>query len=171
MHNVEFKAELRDMTIALAVCRAIKATHIAALEQTDTYYQVTNGRLKKRETVGEPVEYVYYERANRSHPKLSHFTLYDEEQALARFGTQPLPVWLVVRKQRDLWMHGSVRIHLDKVEGLGTFIEFEALVSKDNHVARCHESIAELRRAFGPAMGEPIDCGYSDLLARESETA
>lgn len=169
MHNVEFKAELRDMPIALAVCRAIKATHIGTMDQTDTYFKVTSGRLKKRETAGEPVEYVYYERANRIHPKLSHFTLYDEAQALERFGSQPLPTWVVVRKHRDLWMHGAVRIHLDKVEGLGDFIEFEALVSKDNHVARCHESIAELRRAFGLALGEPIDCGYSDLLSRDSQ--
>lgn len=171
MHNVEFKAELRDLPMALAVCRAIKASHIGTLDQTDTYFKVTSGRLKKRETAGEPIEYVYYERANRTHPKLSHFTIYDETQATERFGTQPLPIWLIVRKTRDLWMHGSVRIHLDEVVGLGRFIEFEALVSKDNHVARCHETIAELRKAFGPALGEPIDCGYSDLLERDSASA
>lgn len=170
MHNVEFKAELRDLELARAVCRAIRATWIADLEQTDTYYRVTSGRLKRRECPGEETEYIFYDRPNRTRPKLSHFSIYNETQALERFGTAPLPVWLVVKKSRELWMHGNVRIHLDRVEGLGSFLEFEALVSKDHNLARCHDAIAEMRRAFHPALGEPIDRGYSDLLELDRET-
>jgi adenylate cyclase class IV len=169
MHNVEFKAELRDLALAKTVCSALNATFIGTLEQTDTYYRIPSGRLKKRECVGEPMEFIFYDRANRTRPKLSHFTIYSEQQAAERFGLQPLPIWVVVRKTRDLYMLGSVRIHLDRVEGLGNFLEFEALVSTSQNIARCHEVIAELREAFGPVLGEPIACGYSDLLAREGE--
>lgn len=169
MHNVEFKAELRDLALARTVCGVLNATFIGTLEQTDTYYRIPSGRLKKRECVGEPTEYIFYDRANRTRPKLSHFTIYSEQQAAERFGLQPLPVWLVVKKSRDLFMLGSVRIHLDKVEGLGSFIEFEALVSTSQNIARCHEVIADLRESFGPMLGEPIACGYSDLLSREGE--
>ncbi len=167
MHNVEFKAELRDIALARSICRAKKAAFILELRQTDTYYRVASGRLKKRETGGEPVEYIAYERADVARPRLSHFTILSEQDAFERYGTLPLPVWIVVRKTRELWMIGPTRIHLDTVEGLGAFIEFESLVSGSNTTDEAHARVAELRAAFGPAMGELIDCGYADLLARE----
>jgi len=169
MHNVECKAELRDLPLARTICRSLRATPVLSFDQVDTYYRVPHGRLKRRETEGEPPEWVFYERANRAAPKLSEFRLYTEEQALERFGEGPLPVWVIVRKRRELWMHGPVRIHLDTVERLGTFFELEALVSQEHPIARGHEAVADLRRAFAPALGELIDCSYSDLLAREVE--
>ncbi len=167
MHNVEFKAELRDKTIAEAVCRKMEAQNIGSFEQTDIYYRVPTGRLKKRICPGEPTEYIFYDRPDRLTPKLSHFTIYSESEALKRFGSQPLPEWVTVKKKRTLYLLGGMRIHLDEVEGLGDFLEFEALVSPDQNVARCHRRIASLREAFGPVLGEPISCGYSDLLAAE----
>jgi adenylate cyclase, class 2 len=169
MHNIELKAELRDLPLARTICKSEGATFILSFEQTDTYFRIPRGRLKRRETEGEPVEYIFYERANRAAPKLSHFTIFSEEQAAERFGTQPLPVWAIVRKRRELWLLGSVRIHLDKVDRLGTFLEFECLVSKENNIARSHEAIAALRRAFAPVLGELIDCSYSDLLTSDLE--
>ncbi len=167
MHNVELKAELRDVALARGICRAIGASFILEFGQVDTYYRIPHGRLKRRETEGEPVEYIFYERANRAAPKLSHFTIFSAEQALERFGMEPMPVRLIVRKRRELWMHHNVRIHLDAVEQLGNFLEFESLVSKDHNVAKGHEAIAALRKQFGPVMGELIDCGYAELMERE----
>ena len=43
--------------------------------------RVTNGRLKRRECPGEPTEVIFYERPNKSGPRLSNFTIYTEEQA------------------------------------------------------------------------------------------
>ena len=80
-----------------------------------------------------------------------------------------LPVWIVVKKHREVFMLGNVRIHLDRVEGLGAFLEFEALVSRDHPEAGCHEALADLRAGLGPVLGEPIACGYSDLVAAEQE--
>lgn len=169
MHNVEYKAELRDLDLARSICRAIKASPIIVMDQVDTYYRIPSGRLKKRECPGEPTEYIFYDRPDRTRPKLSHFVIYSEQQALERFGVRPLPVWVVVRKRRELFMHGQVRIHLDTVEGLGRFLEFEALVSVAFNIARCHEAIENLKRSFAAVLGEPIACGYSDLLANEPE--
>lgn len=169
MHNVEFKAELRDLALARSLCRALGATWIIAMEQTDTYFRVPSGRLKKRECPGEPVEYIFYDRDNRSQPKLSHYSIYSEAQALERFGITPLPVWVVVKKARELFMLGATRIHLDTVEGLGQFLEFESLVSPSNTVAKCHQTLADLRQKLGHALGEPISCSYSDMLAAQEE--
>jgi adenylate cyclase, class 2 len=169
MKNIEFKAELRDIDLARSICRATGATTVASVEQTDTYYKVTQGRLKKREVPDEPTEWIAYDRPDRSQAKASTFTIYTEEEAAARFGTAPLPVWVVVRKRRDVFMWRNVRIHLDQVEGLGTFLEFEALVSRKDPVPRCHEALNELRAALAPVIGEPIACSYSDLLASDAE--
>lgn len=170
MQNVEFKAELRDYQLARLIAGRIGARHVALLKQTDTFYKVPDGRLKKRECEGEPTEYIFYHRLNRSRPKLSHFTIYSEEEARARFGTRELPVWLTVRKTRDLWMYAGVRLHLDRVEQLGDFFEAEALVTPTQHVGRCHEAIADVRSQLGPALGELIATSYADLLAHELET-
>ncbi|MEC9373926.1 MAG: class IV adenylate cyclase [Planctomycetota bacterium] len=168
MQNVEFKAELRDLEVARAVCRSIGALHVATLDQSDTYYRIGDGRLKRRTTEGEPTEWIFYNRDDLARARISNYRIYTEEEALAHFGTAPLPVWVVVRKRRELWMTGAVRIHLDSVEDLGDFLEFEALVSRRQNVARCHEQIKRLRTAFAPVLGEPISRSYSDLLAAEA---
>lgn len=167
MRNIELKLELRDPALARTICRAVGARPIATLVQTDTYFNVADGRLKKRETEGEPTEWIHYHRSNDARPRGSAYALYTEEQAAERFGALPMPVRAVVRKTRELWMYANVRIHLDAVEGLGDFLEFEAVVGGDFDDRRCHETLAELRRALAPALGEPIAVGYADLLTAD----
>lgn len=169
MHNVELKLELRDPTLARTILRTLGATHVATMQQKDTYFRVPSGRLKKRECPDEPTEYIFYDRSNASRPRMSHFTIYTENEALTRFGITPLPVWVIVEKSRDLFLRGNVRVHIDHVTNLGDFLEFEALVSPEFHVAKCHEAIAELRAALAPVLGEPVSVSYSDLIAQEEE--
>lgn len=169
MQNVEFKCELRDPGLARLIAGKIGARRVATLRQVDTYYKVPDGRLKQRECEGEPTEYIFYHRLNRSRPKLSHFTIYSEDEARSRFGARDLPVWLVVSKTRDLWMYGGVRIHLDQVDNLGHFMEGEALVTPSQHLGACHDAIARVREHFAPATGELIATSYSDLLAFEMQ--
>jgi adenylate cyclase, class 2 len=165
MQNVEFKAELQDLPLARSICRALGAMSISTMQQTDTYFKLPAGRLKKREVPGEPTEYIFYERPDKTQPKVSTFTIYTENEAITRFGATSLPVWLVVKKTRELWMLGNVRIHLDTVEGLGAFLEFEALVTPQANVGRCQSSVGSLREQFKHALGEPVSTGYSDMLA------
>lgn len=171
MQNVEYKAELRDLPLARTIAASIGAIFVETLKQKDSYYRVPDAKLKKRETAGHPTEWVFYSRANRSHAKLSNFTLYPEHLAAQRFGTSPLPLLGIVSKSRELWTYQGVRIHLDQVEGLGVFIEFEALICPERSLEKAHEQVEFLRRAFGPAMGEPIACGYADLLIGELNTS
>lgn len=167
MQNVEFKAELQDLPLARSICRALGAASVSTMQQTDTYYKLPAGRLKKREIPGEPTEYIFYQRPDKTQPKLSNFTIYSENEAITRFGASGLPVWLVVKKTRELWMLGNVRIHLDSVEKLGNFLEFEALVTPQTDTAKCHAVVGELREQFRPALGEPVSVGYSDMLASD----
>ena len=171
MRNVEYKAELRDPGLGRSIAVGIGAALVATIEQRDTYYRVVSGRLKKREAsvdgVAEPVEYIKYERDDRPKPRMSSFDIYTEDEFTERFGEISLPEWLVVEKTRRVYLKDNVRVHLDDVSDLGTFIELEALVTPQQNLARAHEVVEGLRKAFGPALGEPIGVGYADLLGAE----
>jgi adenylate cyclase class IV len=164
MQNVEFKAELRDPEAARAQCSTLGAEFVGIMEQTDDYFRLSDGRLKKRTAPGEPIEWIFYHRPNHVRPRMSSYTILSDAQATRRWGTHSLRSWLTVRKKRELWMFENVRIHLDTVEDLGEFIEFEAMVSKLHDVRACHRTIDELREQFGPVLGEPISHSYSDLM-------
>ncbi|MBX3364748.1 MAG: class IV adenylate cyclase [Phycisphaeraceae bacterium] len=169
MHNVEIKLELCDLPLARTLAVALGATPIIKLQQTDTYFRVHNGRLKRRESPGEPIEYVFYDRPDRADAKVSHFQIYSEPEYHAKFGLTPLPIWVVVRKCREVLLLGNVRIHLDRVAHLGDFLEFEAMVTPSCNIARCHETVADLRRALAPACGGLIAVSYADLIASDLE--
>lgn len=171
MRNIECKIELRDAALARTILRALRAAYILTYAQTDTYYKVARGRLKRRETEDEPAEWIEYERANVAGPRASDFRILTDEQARERYGAQALETWVVVRKRRELWMLGSVRVHLDEVEGLGRYLELESVVTGDLGEARAREALERLRRDLTPSLGELVDASYSDLMAAEGERA
>ncbi len=166
MQNIEFKAELRDPDAARCQCEVLGATQAGVLRQTDTYYKLADGRLKRRQTPDEPTEWIYYHRPDSIRPRMSNYSILSDVQAKRRWGSQSLREWVGVIKKRELWMFENIRIHLDEVEQLGWFIEFEAMVSQKHNVKECHASIQSLREAFGPTLGEPVSAGYSDLMAQ-----
>jgi adenylate cyclase class IV len=183
MQNVEYKAELKDLSLARTIAAAIGAIRVDTLQQTDTYFRIPDGKLKKRETLGQPTEWIFYSRPGQTRAKLSTFTIYPEHMARERFGASDPPVWLIVKKSRELWSFDGVRIHLDTVESLGhkrdaegkatpgMFIEFEALICPERSQAKAHEQVEFLRSSFNSAMGEAIAAGYAELLSQEHEPA
>jgi adenylate cyclase class IV len=170
MQSVEFKAELRDRALAILLAQRHGASLIREMQQRDTYFKVADGRLRRREVEGDPVEYAFYHRLDRIKPTVCHFTVYDEEQAAERFGTRPLPIWITVEKTRALYLMGAVTISFDSVVGLGgraDFFEATALVMPSQHLGVCHKLIADAREAVAPALGEPVAPGYAELVAAE----
>jgi adenylate cyclase class 2 len=63
-----------------------------------------------------------------------------------------------------------VRIHLDRVEQLGEFIEFEAVAPADSDLAHEHDLVVELRAAFGITDERLLAVGYAEQLLRLSAT-
>ena len=60
-------------------------------------------------------------------------------------------------------MLDNVRIHLDSVEDLGEFLEFEAMVGEDHDENACRASVDRLLREFDDAVGPVIGLSNLDL--------
>ncbi|MHC4991018.1 MAG: class IV adenylate cyclase [Planctomycetota bacterium] len=169
MRNFEFKAELRDLGAARRQCEVVGAERVGLMRQTDEYFRMADGRLKRRTSPGEPTEWILYDRFDSVVPRPSDYERLSEQQARRRWGSLSLRPWVTVSKTRELWMLDNVRIHLDQVDGLGRFIEFEAVVSASHDDETCEQAVHHLRRVFEPWMGEPIAVSYADLVAQEKE--
>ena len=171
VQSIEFKAELREVEVARRQCDVLGFKRIGALQQTDRYFKLPDGRLKQRTAPGEPTEWLFYHRPNRVSPKMSTFTILSDEQARRRWGAHSLRHWLTVEKRRELWMREAARVHIDEVTDLGNYIEFEVLVSPKHDVRECHRIIHELRERFGAVLGEPIAVAYCDLQQQTLDMA
>jgi homotetrameric cytidine deaminase len=70
----------------------------------------------------------------------------------------------VVDKRRRLLLADTVRIHLDEVEGLGAFVELEAVATADSDLAREHAQVAALRDVLNITDDRITPRGYAALL-------
>jgi predicted adenylyl cyclase CyaB len=69
-----------------------------------------------------------------------------------------------VRKRRELLLLDNVRIHLDAVDGLGSFLELEAVVDERHDDAACHAQVDALLACLGLAGAVPIQASYGELI-------
>ena len=165
--NVEIKARIDSVDALLPRARALADGDPQTLLQDDTFFRVPNGRLKLRQFGDGSAELIQYHRADSEQATVSDYvrspvphvaSLRDAlQRALGTLGR--------VRKQRLLLMAGRTRIHLDRVAGLGDFIELEVVLD-DRQDERDGELIADrLLRELGLAAVPRIAGAYLDLLA------
>ncbi|MDT4826636.1 cyaB: putative adenylyl cyclase CyaB [compost metagenome] len=73
-----------------------------------------------------------------------------------------------MRKQRRLFLVGRTRVHLDRVEGLGEFLELEVVLQDgepaEAGVAEAHALMARL----GVAEDQLMQGAYVDLLRAQA---
>lgn len=135
--------------------------------QVDTYFRVPHGRLKLREGTVEHA-LIHYRRSAEEGARASEVLLYEPlpDPALKAVLTAALGVLTVVDKMRRIYFSDNVKIHFDRVAGLGTFLEVEAIdrdgtIGEEKLQAQC----AHFIRFFGVQAFQPLS--YSDLLLRE----
>jgi homotetrameric cytidine deaminase len=165
--NVEIKARDLDPEATAARCLALGASDKGVLDQRDTYFAGRHGRLKLREQDGSGAELIAYRRPDGAEPETSGYVRAPVgDAALMREALDAaLGTTVVVAKRRRLFEWGHVRIHLDDVEGLGTFVELEALVGpglSDHDTAL--RKVQELRSRLAITDDALVAVGYSDML-------
>lgn len=164
--NVEIKARVPEPEALRARVATIADSGPAVLRQVDTFFRTRRGRLKLRETDSEPAELIYYERADRAGPGRSNYRKVPcpEPEALRQVLGRALGVRGVVRKERTLFRAGATRIHLDRVEGLGDFIELEVELAPEESAEDGAETASRLIRRLGIRREDLVREAYVDLL-------
>lgn len=117
---------------------------IAASTQRDTYFAVAKGGLKLREEQPGRPHLVQFERASEPQQRESRYRIIEvgDGEALRAALAATIGIRGVVVKRRHLLLWQNVRIHLDEVEQLGTFIELEAVAPPDSDLAHEHRLVA-----------------------------
>jgi predicted adenylyl cyclase CyaB len=164
--NVEVKARVRDVACLRARAEALSGGPGQEVQQEDTFFRVPHGRLKLRQQSPGKGELIYYERDDAPNPKPSHYLIAgtSEPAALRVVLTAALGLRGVVRKRRTLYRIGQTRLHLDQVEGLGSFLELEVVMAHGQDVAQGRATAAELMERLGLAASDLVSCAYIDLL-------
>jgi len=142
---------------------------VGTYRQTDTYFALGERRLKLREIAGsDTAQLVYYERPDEPGVKQSEVLLYEvvDPPVLKDMMTRILGIRVVVRKTREIYRHEGVQVHVDDVEDLGRFIEFElAVADASAAVAEGRAKLAALQKRFEIPDEDLVASSYSDLLA------
>jgi homotetrameric cytidine deaminase len=171
--NVELKARDADPPATEARCLALGAEDHGVLLQRDTYFARASGRLKLRDQGEDGSALIAYRRPDGTEPEESSYVIapVGAPEELAEALDTALGTTVVVVKRRRLLIWENVRIHLDEVEGLGTFLELEAPVGPGlNDPATAQEKVRRLRAELAIEDDALVAVGYSDLLLDGPQT-
>lgn len=168
--NVEIKARIDSIESVLPLALELASGPPERIAQDDTFFACAIGRLKLRVFADGRGELIAYERPDASGPKTSDYAItpVDDPDSLRATLARALGISGRVIKQRTLVPVGRTRVHLDRVDGLGDFMELEVVLgdgeSADAGIAVAHE----LLRALRVDAGQLVSGAYVDLL-REAE--
>jgi len=111
---------------------------------------------------------IYYGREERDSLQVSNYEIVKvgEGDAMGAILASALGVLAEVRKERTLLTDGNVRLHLDRVEGLGDFGEIEAVIAPGDNPELSRATVDGLLERLGIDSGELIAQSYFELLSR-----
>ena len=168
--NVEIKAKCFHLKKVEAFLVTNNASFVGTDYQKDTYFHVSSGRLKLRQGNIEN-NLIFYTRNNQPGPKQSDFHLvkFEDGKALENLLTEALGVKVIVEKKRSIYYINNVKIHLDELDGFGTFVEIEAsnINAEDKTIDDLRKQCEALMAAFDITEGDLIHNSYSDILLGE----
>lgn len=166
--NVEIKARTQRPAAIRRVLNDHNARFVGIDRQTDTYFQVPSGRLKLRQGMIEKA-LIYYQRTDQAGPKASNVHLYPVQKGdeLKDLLAASLGVLVVVDKQRAIYFIDNVKFHVDSVEGLGAFVEIEAIdLNGDIGEERLRQQCQHYMQLLQIEPSDLIKVSYSDLLTQ-----
>jgi predicted adenylyl cyclase CyaB len=166
VRNIELKVRLSGLDAARRIAQAIATKSLGRQHQIDTYFRCFRGRLKLRQIAGQSARLISYARPDEPGPKPSDYRLVPvpDPQALKAALEAALGVACVVDKRREIYLYENVRIHLDEVRGLGTFLELEAVVRPEvDETAACAQ-LEVLTEKFSLARGDLLSGSYADMI-------
>ena len=168
--NIEIKARIASVEAVLPCARQVAAGEPELILQDDTFFTVPHGRLKLRQFEDGSAELIHYHRPDHGDARASDYVRVPahDPAALREALARACGVLGRVRKQRWLLLAGATRIHLDRVAGLGDFMELEVVLSEGQTDAQGAAVAEALMQALGLAGSERVAGAYLDLLTGNS---
>ena len=164
--NVEIKARVESIEALRPLVDTLATRGPEVIEQDDTFFRCSSGRLKLRVFADGRGELIFYRRADEKGPRESFYICSptDSPDSLREALSMAFGQTGRVRKRRTLYMAGRTRIHLDRVEALGDFIELEVVLDEEEPAEAGIREAEELMRRLGIERSRLINVSYLDLL-------
>ena len=164
--NAEIKARCKAPEKVRSFLISQGARFSGTDHQTDTYFRVPEGRLKLREGNIEKA-LIWYHRADVPEARKAEGQVWPVEdgKGLKEILKESLGILTVVKKTREIYFLGNIKIHIDEVPQLGNFVEIEAQDHDRSHTEdQLLQQCRRLMHELGIMSGDIVPCSYSDML-------
>ncbi|MBN1182402.1 MAG: class IV adenylate cyclase [Bacteroidales bacterium] len=164
--NIEIKARISDIRFCLDKARNLSGDDPEIIKQEDTFFKCERGRLKLRILSPEYGELILYNRTNYTGPKTSEYYISPSTSPhhLLNVLTKAYGIHGKVNKIRRLFIVGRSRIHVDQVDNLGNFLEFEVVMNANEKTIDGEKEAYRLMNTFNIKPGDLISGAYIDLI-------
>jgi predicted adenylyl cyclase CyaB len=165
--NVEIKARLTDRSKACAIASGLSGAEPEHIRQHDIFFKSQRGRLKLRKFPDGTGELIQYDRPDTPSVKLSDYRIVrtPDAETLLDILRQTVASVGEVRKNRLVYLVGQTRVHIDQVDGLGDFVEFEVVLRPDQDQEEGMRIANRLLEAFEIDGTQLVGAAYVDLIA------
>ncbi len=165
--NIEIKARIEGIESVLKRILPLAESGPMEISQDDTFFPCPNGRLKLREFSEFKGELIFYRRSDVAGPKESFYLIASTACPASLREVLALAYGLGgrVRKQRTLFMIGRTRLHLDRVEDLGDFLELEVVLSEGEPAESGMAEARTLLKQLGVSLNQLVEGAYVDMLS------
>ena len=165
--NIEIKARIESVEALASKVAAIATQGPVEIVQDDTFFWCDSGRLKLRAFSKDGGELIFYHRSNQRGPKESFYLKSPTSAPETLRESLSLAYGPVgrVQKHRMLFLVGRTRVHLDRVEGLGHFLELEVVLADGESSEDGVREANELMQKLGIKPSQLIEGAYVDLIA------
>jgi adenylate cyclase, class 2 len=164
--NFEFKARVDNIELAQQKLLQLNPIYKGEDHQIDTYFNVPTGRLKLREGNIENA-LIFYERENVGGAKQSNVLLYQHklDVGLKNILIKTNGVKAIVDKKRKIFFVENVKFHFDRVKGLGSFVEVEAIDADGSiSIEKLKEQCSYYQQFLGIDNEQILAESYSDMI-------
>jgi predicted adenylyl cyclase CyaB len=166
--NIEIKARIENIDALEQKAAAIATEGPVQISQDDTFFRCGSGRLKLRSFSPTEGELIFYRRADQQSPKESFYlrTPTANPEGLRECLSLAYGQTGRVLKHRTLYLVGRTRVHLDRVEGLGHFLELEVVLNENEPAEAGVQEAHSLMTQLGVEPSQLVETAYVDLLAQ-----
>lgn len=165
--NMEIKARITSIEDMLPLATRLADAGPTPIDQDDTFFVCPNGRLKLRAFSNHTGELIFYQRPDCAGPTESFYVISPTTSPRTLREALTLAYGQAGRviKHRTLFLIGRTRLHLDRVEGLGDFLELEVVLAEGESAEVGEEVAYTLLSQLGVSSEQLVEGAYVDLLA------